>query len=552
MRTTTFKSRAFALVSTAALLATLVVVAPANAAATGPTCDGATPVQTCTGTTSDGALYKMVIPATFNGTVTIWSHGFGTNTNIPAGLLPIFPLGYPIDPRPELAPGNSAALIKYLTDKGVAVMGSGFSTQAWNLDEAVKTNAELVGIFKTKFTTTKKVVAWGYSMGGGITQAFAEKNPELLAAAGVMNPVDSWASQSKYLVDMLWLMKTWFDPSIKLTGYAAGVPGDMQMIQDLGKYLLIMQFLGNPANIASGAWPTTSSASGKTLEAKGIPARSALLMIGRLSGISTQSSTFDGIAGPATAAATAWPLAYAPAYGTLENISGVLGYALLGARDMQTKMGGTSFDNQKTDYSKQLSDEDRTVYNAGMSGNTAIAGMLQTLSPLNPDAPRIKGDAAAMAKSDSTMYQSTGKIKVPTVMMIGEHDPVEPAGIVQRYSDLYEVEFAAAKAAALKASQKSGSYTAPVRKLQVLWATTPKTWSKFNAAGSPISIAGTPGTGHTNFTTAHYLTLIDTMLSAAENGNLPWNAAQLSKVHRAKNLKIDRDTLYPWMKYYNQ
>jgi len=552
MRTTSFKSRAFALVSTAALLATLVVASPANAAATGPTCDGATPVQTCTGTTSDGALYKMVIPATFNGTVTIWSHGFGTNTNIPAGLLPIFPLGYPIDPRPELAPGNSAALIKYLTDKGVAVMGSGFSTQAWNLDEAVKTNAELVGIFKAKFTTTKKVVAWGYSMGGGITQAFAEKNPELLAAAGVMNPVDSWNAQSKYLVDMLWLMKTWFDPSIKLTGYAPGVPGDMQMIQDLGKYLLIMQFLSNPANIASGAWPATSSASGKALQAGGIPARSALLMVGRLAGISTQSSTFDGIAGPATAAATAWPLAYAPAYGTLENISGVLGYALLGARDMQTKMGGVSFDNQKTDYSKQLSDDDRTVFNAGLSGNTAITEMLKTLSPLNPDAPRIKGDAAAIAKSNSTMYQSTGKIKVPTVMMIGEHDPVEPAGIVQRISDLYEEDFAAAKDAAKKAAQKSGVYKAPVRQLQVLWATTPKTWSKFDAAGSPISIVGTPGTGHTNFSTAHYTTLIDTMLSAAENGKLPWNGAQLTKIYKAKNLKIDRDTLYPWMKYYNQ
>jgi pimeloyl-ACP methyl ester carboxylesterase len=550
MRTTSFKSRAFALVSTAALLATLVVASPANAAATGPTCDGATPVQTCTGTTSDGALYKMVIPATFNGTVTIWSHGFGTNTNIPAGLLPIFPLGNPIDPRPALAPGNSAALIKYLTDKGVAVMGSGFSTQAWNLDEAVKTNAELVGIFKAKFTTTKKVVAWGYSMGGGITQAFAEKNPELLAAAGVMNPVDSWNAQSKYLIDMLWLMKTWFDPSIKLTGYAPGVPGDMQMIQDLGKYLLIMQFLSNPANIASGAWPATSSASGKALQAGGIPARSALLMIGRLVGISTQSSTFDGIAGPATAAATAWPLAYAPAYGTLENISGVLGYALLGARDMQTKMGGISFDNQKTDYSKQLSDDDRTVFNAGLSGNTAIAGMLQTLSPLNPDAPRIKGDAAAIAKSNSTMYQSTGKIKVPTVMMIGQHDPVEPAGIVQRISDLYEEDFAAAKDAAKKAAQKSGAYKAPVRQLQVLWATTPKTWSKFDAAGSPISIVGTPGTGHTNFSTAHYTTLIDTMLSAAENGNLPWNGAHLTKIYKAKNLKIDRDTLYPWMKYY--
>jgi pimeloyl-ACP methyl ester carboxylesterase len=547
MRTTSFKSRAFALVSTAALLATLVVASPANASATGPTCDGATPVQTCTGTTSDGAAYKMVVPATFNGTVTIWSHGFGGNTTIP---------GYfSVDSTAQLAPngpgetGGNAALVKYLTDKGVAVMGSGFSTQGWNLDEAVKTNAELVGIFKTKFTTTKKVVAWGYSMGGGITQAFAEKNPELLASAAVMNPVDAWSAQSKYFVDMLWLIKTWFDPSIKLSGYAPGFAGDMQMLQDLGKYTAVLTAL--KAGVASGAWPTTSSASAKALQANGIPSRSGLLMIGLLSGVSTQSTSFDGVNGPATAQATAWPLAIAPALATLENIAGVLGFALLGARDMEAKMGGIWTDNQKTDYSKQLSDEDRTVHNAGLSGTTAIAGMLSTLNPLNPDAPRIKGDAAAMAKA-ATMYQHTGKIKVPTVMMIGQHDPVEPAGIVQRYSDLYEVDFAAEKAAALKASQKSGSYKPPVRKLQVLWSVTPKSWSKFDAAGLPVSLTNTPGTGHTNFTMAQYKLVIDTALAAAENGDLPWNAAQLSKVNRAKGLKIDRDTLYPYLKHYNQ
>ena len=542
MRTTSFKSRAFALVSTTALLATLVVASPANAAgATGPTCDGATPVQTCTGTTSDGAAYKMVVPATFNGTVTIWSHGFGGNTTIP-GV-------FAVDSSAQIAPANDAALVKYLTDKGVAVMGSGFPTQGWNLDEAVKTNAELVGIFKTKFATTKKVVAWGYSMGGGITQAFAEQHPELLSAAAVMNPVDAWSSQSKYFIDLLWLMKTWFDPSIKLTGYAAGAAGDMQMLGDLQKYTAILTAL--KAGVASGAWPTTSSASAKALQAAGIPSRSALLMIGRLAGVSSQSTSFDGIVGPPGAAATAWPLAYAPALATLENIAGVLGYSLLGARDMQNKMGGTSFDNQKTDYSKQLSDEDRTVYNAGLSGNTAIAGMLQTLSPLNPDAPRIKGDAAAMAKA-AALYQNTGKIKVPTVMMIGQHDPVEPAGIVQRISDLYEADFAAAKASAKKAAQKSGAYSAPVRQLQVLWSVTPKTWSKFDAAGSPISIAGTPGTGHTNFTMAQYKLVIDTAISAADNGYLPWNGAHLSKVNKAKGLEIDRGTAYPWMKYYNK
>ena len=542
MRTTSFKSRAFALVSTVAMLATLVVAAPANAAATDPVCDGKTPVQTCTGTTSDGAAYKMVVPATFNGTVTIWSHGFGGNTTIP-GV-------FAVDSSAQLAPSAvSEVMVKYLTDKGVAVMGSGFPTQGWNLDEAVKTNTELVGIFKAKFTTTKNVVAWGYSMGGGITQAFAEQHPELLSAAAVMNPVDAWSSQSKFFIDLLWLMKTWFDPSIKLTGYAAGAAGDMQMLGDLQKYTAILTAL--KAGVATGAWPTTSSASGKALQAGGIPSRSALLMVGRLAGISAQSTSFDGITGPATSALTAWPLAYAPALATLENIAGVLGYSLLGARDMQNKMGGTSFDNQKTDYPKQLSDEDRTVYNAGFSGNSAIVGMLQTLSPLNPDAPRIKGDAAAIAKSASTMYESTGKIKVPTVMMIGQHDPVEPAGIVQRISDLYEADFAAVKTAASKAAQKSGAYSAPARKLQVIWSVTPKAWSKFDADGGPISLSGTPGTGHANFTLAQYKVVIDTAIEAAITGNLPWTGAQLSKVTKAKGLKIDRDTLYPWMKYYN-
>ena len=551
MRTTSFKSRAFALVSTAALLATLVVASPANAAATGPTCDGATPVQTCTGTTSDGAVYKMVVPATFNGTVTIWSHGFGSNTYVP---------GYtaPIDSSAYIAPtvlgvgsniGGNPELIKYLTDKGVAVMGSGFSTQAWNLDEAVKTNVELVGIFKAKFTTTKKVVAWGYSMGGGITQALAEKNPELLASAAVINPVDAFNAQTKYFIDMLWLIKTWFDPSIKLSGYAPGLAGDMQMLLDGQKYAAVLTAL--KAGLASGAWPTTSSASAKALQANGIPSRSALLMVGLLAGVSTQSTSFDGIATPGGAAITAWPLAYAPALGVLENLSNVLVYALAGARDLDAKMGGVWSDNQKTDYSKQLSDEDRTVFNAGLGGNAAIAGMLSTLNPLNPDAPRIKGDAAAMAKA-AALYQNTGKIKVPTVMMIGQHDPIEPAGILQRYSDMYEAEFAVTKAAALKAAQKSGTYKAPVRQLQILWSVTPATWSKFDAAGSPVSLTNTPGTGHTNFTMAQYKVVIDTALAAAENGNLPWNAAQLSKVNRAKGLKIDRDTLYPYLKYFNQ
>jgi hypothetical protein len=51
---------------------------------------------------------------------------------------------------------------------------------------------------------------------------------------------------------------------------------------------------------------------------------------------------------------------------------------------------------------------------------------------------------------------------------------------------------------------------------------------------------------------AQYKLVIDTALAAAENGDLSWSGLQLSKVRKAKGLAIDRTTLYPWMKYYNQ
>ena len=86
MKISTLKSRVLAILASGALVATVVVAAPANAAATGPTCDGKTPVQTCSGTTSDGALYTMQVPSDWNGTALLYSHGYGFIIDIPAGV----------------------------------------------------------------------------------------------------------------------------------------------------------------------------------------------------------------------------------------------------------------------------------------------------------------------------------------------------------------------------------------------------------------------------------------------------------------------------------
>ena len=110
MKINSFKKRAIALLSTSALLVTIVSAAPASAAATDPICDGKTPIQTCLGKTSDGAGYEIRVPSNFNGTVALWSHGLGVSWAVPAGLLPPFPNGIPVDPMDfileELAPKN--------------------------------------------------------------------------------------------------------------------------------------------------------------------------------------------------------------------------------------------------------------------------------------------------------------------------------------------------------------------------------------------------------------------------------------------------------------
>ena len=83
----------------------------------------------------------------------------------------------------------------------------------------------------------------------------------------------------------------------------------------------------------------------------------------------------------------------------------------------------------------------------------------------------------------------------------------------------------------------------------MLWSVTPKTWSKFTAEGLPIPVAGTPGTGHTNFTAAQYTFLLDAALTAASTGALPRKLEVNQSLTKLK-LTINRNSAYPWMKHY--
>lgn len=542
------KTRLLSIVSASALVSMLVVGIPSAAHAAAPQCDGKVPINSCQGATSDAAPYVMQVPANFNGTLVLYSHGYRPNVPIPAGI-PGYG-GYTVKNTPQPGPlvgGTDTSVIAYLLGHGYAVAGSGFARQGWNVDSAIATDVELIGAFKAQFPTTTHVVAWGESLGGYITQGLAEKYPTLVDAVAPMCMAENLPAELTEAGDFLWGFKTLFDPTIKGGNYSAGATGYAEAMGDLVKVFTALGKL--QAGISSGAWPDTSSATGKALAAAGVPSRSALLLLGLMAGLPTQSAHFDSISGPNGALKVTFPLAVSPALAILENGATAAALAVLVTHDVEQQAGGAVFDNTKTDYAARIENE-RVVFNAALSGNTVIDALLGALSPLNPGAPRATGNAAAMVKLNA-MLMHTDVVNVPTITMVGVADPVTSAGASMRLANLYVDQYAADKAKAYSDYKKSHEYNQPTKNLLSIWSTTPAAYTTFTSDGAPITTTpAAPGTNHCNFTAAQYLVVAQELVFAGKNGKFLPGGLTYNLVRKAKNLSVDPFFSFALMKYY--
>jgi pimeloyl-ACP methyl ester carboxylesterase len=537
MRNFKFK-RSLTLVAGAALAASLLVAAPTVASAN-PVCDGKVPVQTCGGATSDGAPYAMMVPANFNGTVYLYSHGYRPNIAIPAGI-PVYG-GYTVTNTPQ--PGPNATVIAALLGKGYGVVGSGFARQGWNADSAIKTNVELVGAFKKQFTKTTKVIAWGESLGGFITQALAEKHPDLISAAAPLCMASDVDPLMTMAGDALWGMKTFFDPTIKGGSYSAGAAGYAEAMGDLVKVFTIIGTLqaAFAANPTAPAWPATS----KVPDAiKGIPSRSALVMVALMAGVPMQSAHFDSTSAPAglpASNALSFQVAINPAFAALENVANAAALGVLAMYDLELQAGGAFFDNTATDYSARVAEE-QFIWASALSGNSGTAGLLSVLAA----SPRAKADPAAAAKL-KTLASHSGKVEIPTILFTGVADPVTTAGNQQSVADKY----AAYYAEKWEAVKKAKGYKRPANNQLVLWNFPLEKYTKYTAAGAPdTSVAAATGTNHCNFTTSQYLAVADLLAYASANGRHLSGGALLTKIRKAGNMTYDRGYSAPLLKYY--
>ena len=527
MKNLKLKKGLVALTSAALVAAFAVAIPSAARAADAPTCTTVNRIETCNGVDDNGSKYEIRMPANFNGTLFVYSHGYRYNFNLPA--IPVVePKGSLVNSNADVSPSEevSAALLA----QGFALSGSGANRQGWNIPEGIDAAFQVMQIAKEKYAKITKVVTWGNSVGGLTAQAVAEQYSGAVDAVAPMCISDETQAVLDKANGFLWGFKQFFNPAIKGSDYSPGTRGYGEMVTDIVAILTTLAEIkaAITANPSAPLWPATSTVPA-TLKA--IPVRSAVLLLGLINGIPTQSNTYDASSGPAGANETTIGLVISPSLAVLENGADAAILAVLANYDAEVTYGGVVFDNTTTNYAARLGD-DGVTYRAALTGQAGITGMLGYLSVL----PRVKANAEAVAKMNS-VYKLQGKVEAPVITLSATADHVASAGSALYLAQKYAISVD-------NGISKSG-------KLLNIWNRPDAEYTEFDAAGAPVTPTGfTNGTGHCKYTTSQIVAVAKLAAAAAKTGKLPSTSAVKAAIKNEPNLFVDPNFAPPLLKFY--
>jgi hypothetical protein len=125
-----------------------------------------TGVTTLTGELVDGATYLIEVPANWNGTLFLYSHGYVV----------------PGDPNPAQDVGDPLTRL-FMLSGGFAPAGSSYATTGCAVEQALPDQIAVLDIFTTSVGTPKRTIAWGHSLGGMITAGLVQRYPDRFGAA---------------------------------------------------------------------------------------------------------------------------------------------------------------------------------------------------------------------------------------------------------------------------------------------------------------------------------------------------------------------------------
>jgi len=126
----------------------------------------ATTARTLTGTLADGATYEIQVPANWNCTLFLYSHGYV----VPGSSNPAEDVGDPVTGA-------------WLLGHGYALAGSSYATTGWAIQQALPDQIATLNVFDQQVGTPTQTIAWGHSLGGIITAGLIQDYPNRFSAA---------------------------------------------------------------------------------------------------------------------------------------------------------------------------------------------------------------------------------------------------------------------------------------------------------------------------------------------------------------------------------
>lgn len=323
--------------------------------------------------TLNGAAYKIEMPATWNGTLLIYSHGYRQAQPSP-------PKFEPVDTTAQDA--QDAQTAATLLSQGYALAGSSYKSNGWAVADGVAAAEDLHAFFADNIAQPYRTLVWGSSLGGLITQTIAEKHPEWVdGAAPLCGAVAGVVPNMDIALDVSYAVKTLIYPEMKLTGYATYEESVANWTEAVKR-------------LVAAASDTAGGGTAK------------VLYIAALIDAPSQTKTFDGSTVEAKVKAT------------VEALATGLGYATFARYDLEQRFGGNPSGNVNVDYAARISASEKSLIDAVTPGGfEQFSGLLQAGS-------RVIADPAALAKALAEGGDPKGTITKPEITLHTASDPL--------------------------------------------------------------------------------------------------------------------------------
>ncbi|GAA4721564.1 alpha/beta hydrolase [Phytohabitans rumicis] len=361
------------------LLATITIVSLA-ALALAPTTVQAAPATRYDGTLPNGATWIADVPANWNGTLLLYSHGYNPTPNNP----------------PVNSPGPAAA--EALLARGYALAGSSYSRSGWVTDTAASDGLDTLRAVTALIGQPRRAIALGTSFGGMITGQLAERGGRWLdgaiATCGLMGG------------------------GIDLHNYQLDGSHAVAQLLLAGEQVKLVRFTDT-----AEAFATAGRMVAALDQAQASPAGRARVAL--ITALYQEPTWVPGQPKPAPGDIEA------QVAGQYQNLRTILPFIVAGRSDMERSAGGNPTWNKGVDYGRQLAESGRLAEVAQIYRRAGI-DLRADLKLLTHTATVTADPAAYRWMRNSTL---TGRLDMPVLTLHTTDDGLVPVQHEEEYAE---------------------------------------------------------------------------------------------------------------------